>query len=295
MGFFGSIVRFLAAGLNKRDTTEHLLKGALLRPIVDGGPIRLRRYPPDASLARYVRHYWFVSWDLPEAQSYVQPVLTMPAVNAVVEADGAWVYGVRSRRDERILTGRGNAWGVLFLPTGFYPFWQRSLHLLQNRRIPFWDAFESRQPPRAPRAAASCVELSRALAPGLPDSDARACLDGYLSTWVPESHEHDDVQAWVKSIETDSAITRVEQLAERHQVNVRTLQRLMRTHVGLGPKQVIRRYRLLEAAARLASGEILSHAHLALDLGYADQAHFVRDFRAVTGNSPGRQQRSRGA
>jgi AraC-like DNA-binding protein len=46
----------------------------------------------------------------------------------------------------------------------------------------------------------------------------------------------------------------VDQPATEFGVGVRRLQRLFRDHVGAGPKWVIRRYRLHEAAARAADG-----------------------------------------
>jgi AraC-like DNA-binding protein len=49
---------------------------------------------------------------------------------------------------------------------------------------------------------------------------------------------------------------------------------------------VIRRFRLHEAADRLASGEDLDLAALALSLGYFDQAHFTSDFRKLVGETP---------
>jgi AraC-like DNA-binding protein len=52
---------------------------------------------------------------------------------------------------------------------------------------------------------------------------------------------------------------------------------------------VIKRYRLHEAAARL--GGAVDMAALALELGYFDQAHFIRDFKAVVGQPPGRYAR----
>jgi hypothetical protein len=134
----------VTAGLNKRDNTSHLLDGALIKPIAASGPIQLRRYLPSRpELAPFVRHFWFVSWDFPEGQSYLQPVLPLPAVNAVVEADGAWVYGVWSRRYDKLLSGRGSAWGILFLPTGFSAFWSRSIHALRDRRLGFDEVFDS--------------------------------------------------------------------------------------------------------------------------------------------------------
>jgi AraC-like DNA-binding protein len=55
---------------------------------------------------------------------------------------------------------------------------------------------------------------------------------------------------------------------------------------GLHPKWLLQRRRLQEAAARLRSGGT-DLARLAADRGYADQAHLTRDFRTVTGLTPG--------
>ena len=69
-------------------------------------------------------------------------------------------------------------------------------------------------------------------------------------------------------------------------VGVRTLQRLFDETVGVSPKWVIQRYRLHEAAARMAAAAAIDWADIALELGYADQAHFIRDFRKLVGRSP---------
>jgi AraC-like DNA-binding protein len=69
-------------------------------------------------------------------------------------------------------------------------------------------------------------------------------------------------------------------------MNKRTLQRLFAKYVGVSPKWVIQRYRLHEAAEQLAAGSSIGQAALAADLGYSDQAHFVRDFKSVVGMTP---------
>jgi AraC-like DNA-binding protein len=83
----------------------------------------------------------------------------------------------------------------------------------------------------------------------------------------------------------DRTLVRVDDLVDRHGMNKRTLQRLFARYVGVRPKWVIQRYRLHEAAERLAAGGV-DHAALASELGYSDQAHFARDFKAIVGLSP---------
>jgi AraC-like DNA-binding protein len=43
---------------------------------------------------------------------------------------------------------------------------------------------------------------------------------------------------------------------------------------------------LHDAAARLADAGRVNLTRLAHELGYSDQAHFTRDFKAVVGRSP---------
>jgi AraC-like DNA-binding protein len=59
-----------------------------------------------------------------------------------------------------------------------------------------------------------------------------------------------------------------------------------REHIGLPPKTVARVLRF-EQAVRLAEETELSWLEIALRCGYYDQAHLIRDFRAISGCTPG--------
>ena len=100
----------------------------------------------------------------------------------------------------------------------------------------------------------------------------------------PDAHVARIVEI-VYSVAEDRGILKVEDLVERYNIPKRTLQRLFAKYVGVSPKWVIQRYRLHEAAERLAAGPV-SQSALALSMGYSDQAHFVRDFKAIVGTSP---------
>jgi AraC-like DNA-binding protein len=55
--------------------------------------------------------------------------------------------------------------------------------------------------------------------------------------------------------------------------------------LGVSPKWLIRCFATPE---RLHAGVDMNLSTLAQDLGYFDQAHFTRDFKQITGVSPGR-------
>jgi AraC family transcriptional regulator len=96
--------------------------------------------------------------------------------------------------------------------------------------------------------------------------------------------------AWLGEVEEilrhefTSTLT-VAELANRvgvHPVHLsRTWRRFRRSPVG----EAVRRLRIDEARARLASGTD-ALVDLAVDLGFADQAHFTRAFRRITGTTP---------
>ncbi len=82
----------------------------------------------------------------------------------------------------------------------------------------------------------------------------------------------------------DRSIIRLQDVVTASGLSLRLLQRHFLQYVGVNPKWVIQRYRLHEAAERLKAGPV---DLTALALGYFDQAHFTRDFRAIVGKPPG--------
>ena len=114
-----------------------------------------------------------------------------------------------------------------------------------------------------------------------------AVMEEFLRARLPAPDPQLDVlAAIVRTMLEDPGVVRVDELAARHAMSPRTLQRLFRRYVGVSPKWVLQRYRLHEAAERIAEGRDGDWAATALDLGYFDQAHFIRDFKALVGASP---------
>ena len=90
----------------------------------------------------------------------------------------------------------------------------------------------------------------------------------------------------VEQAEEDSSLVRAAQLADLAGVSLRTLQRWFASHVGIGPKWVVQRFRLLDATAAAHEGRDVDWAALAARLGYADQSHLIRAFTQLVGHPP---------
>jgi AraC-like DNA-binding protein len=248
----------------------------ILGPEAIGRVFSLRRSPPAADLAHLVERHWVVRWDLGDRPPYRQEVVTHPCVNLVFEPHGAGVFGVHRRRDVRLLSGHGWAVGVKFRPGGFSGFLGRPVHEITDRALPLAAVFGD---------AGAALTRDAAEHTGAADKIAR--VEAFLRARMPRPDpEVELVQDVVADMLGVDPATTVAEIARRHAVSTRTLQRLFRRHVGVGPKWVLRRYRLQEAAEQLAAGERSDWTRLALDLGYFDHAHFIRDFRAVVGRSP---------
>lgn len=119
------------------------------------------------------------------------------------------------------------------------------------------------------------------------DVRRRAVFEAFLKDHlVAADAQYDLVRVIITAMAEDRSITRVDQVTERFDLPIRTLQRLFRRYVGVGPKWVLRRYRLHDGADLLANGEAAELADLALALGYFDQAHFSREFKDQIGLTP---------
>jgi AraC-like DNA-binding protein len=86
---------------------------------------------------------------------------------------------------------------------------------------------------------------------------------------------------------------RVEELARALRLGERTVERRFRAAFGMTPKRLARLVRLRHVLGALATGTYDTLAGLALDLGYADQAHLVRDYKLLTGHLPGAEDAAR--
>jgi AraC-like DNA-binding protein len=241
-----------------------------------GAPLRAERRPPAPQLADVVEWVWQTWWDLAERAPHVVEILTDTACHLVFEPGRAELVGVVTRTFTRTLSGRGGVVGVKLRPAALRRFTARSAADFTDRRVDLGAVLGL----DGAAAAAALLALPTAAARA---AHAEAFVRAHL---LPDDPQVALAQSLVAALEADRSLTTVASLAVRAGVGARTLQRLFKDYVGAGPKWVIRRCRLLEAAEELRDRPIANLAELAASLGYFDQSHFAREFKAVVGRAP---------
>jgi len=237
--------------------------------------ISLRRHAPAAALAHCIEYHWIVEWDLRGQPAQAQRVLPYPNAHLAFEAGQTALHGVALGPFDKTLAGQGRVLGVRFRPGGARALVPGDMAALTGRTLaPTALGFCAQQAERAVLGASDDAAMIAAaealLAPRIGAPDPRAQLAERAVLAAQAEHGPVDVATLAAVVGLDE----------------RALQRLFRTYVGVPPKWVIQRFRLQEAAARLAAPGAPDLALLAQELGFFDQAHLTRAFTALVGRSP---------
>ena len=256
---------------------------AIVRPNAAEERFTVERIAPGAALAEFVDYHWLVRWNVPAPHR--QQVVPQPRVHVVAEDGRLLVHGVSQEPFFRTLIGSGHVLGAAFHPGGFRPLLRTSVGRISGSVRPAADLLGVDDLPVAGRILG-----------GHDGAAMVAALEAYLLGIGPEPDPTSRrVTELVAVAERRVEITRAEMLAAEAAMSLRSLQRLFTEYVGVGPKWVIQRFRILDAVAAAHSGAVTDWAALARELGFSDQAHLTRVFTQVVGTPPASYQRELGS
>ena len=246
---------------------------AILHPSEAAQRIDVDRVPASVRWAGLVDYHWYVGWRADEPHE--QLVVPQPRIHLAAEHGRLLVHGISRDPFRRRLDGIGHTLGAAFHPGGFRPLLRGPVSGLAGRVVPAVEVLGVDDRPAA-RAILDTGDVAT----------MAAAMEAYLdSVGADPDPAVDEVRALVALVEEDRGLIRAEQLAERASMSLRSLQRLFGEYVGIGPKWVVARCRILDAAVAHRGGPV-DWAALAADLGFADQAHLTRAFTRVVGTPP---------
>ncbi len=257
-----------------------------------------RELPPHDTLRHVVRCYWFLSGDgsadgpgepaLPDGSPELIINLSdpfqaftangaptvQPLTMLVGQITGPFVVGP---------TGHVQIVAVRFEPHGAAMFC-RNMAAITNRWIDY-SAFEvsARDALHVPSLRDA---LSHAIGQSAPFDACVEILNTRLQSPVTMSMTLDPrVTKAVRLIREFGGVVAQDAMAREIGTTPRTLQRLFASHVGISPKLLARitRFQRVFRAWQQAPHSL---ARVAMDCGYFDQSHLVRDFRDFAGEAP---------
>ena len=90
----------------------------------------------------------------------------------------------------------------------------------------------------------------------------------------------------VDGITRDPSQTNLAKLSDRIGYSQKHLISMFKKNVGITPKTYVRVMRFQKAIAAVESSESIDWTAIALESGFYDQAHFINDFKALSGFTP---------
>lgn len=117
--------------------------------------------------------------------------------------------------------------------------------------------------------------------------DRCSLLEDILITSLTRADVRLDAIDWVvRTIECRKGRVEVRRLATACDLSLRQFERRFGERVGIAPKTFCRVVRFQHALAALRRGPSGNLANLAAEFGFADQSHFIRDFKSLCNYLP---------
>jgi AraC-like DNA-binding protein len=228
------------------------------------GPYREQAAPP--SLAPWVECFWTLEAASPIPGYAVAPDGCLDIVFS--QAQGLRVIGTMTA-ERRYNLPAARVCGVRFRPGMAAPFLKAPADGLTDLELPLEDLWG------AP---------ARALAEQLANTPSGIET---LSAALPRpAAPPDRVQHAIAGIVAAHGSADVDAAADDANLSPRQFRRRCLEATGLSPKHLCRVLRFRRASELAARAPGLKWSLIALDAGYFDQAHLIRDFREFTGRSP---------
>lgn len=254
-------------------------------------PLRYAEYAPSPALAPYVRCHWAFEGDASAGRGAEEriapdgrpelifhlgaPFERLDDRGSVLTQHRAVFVGQIDRAMTVRPTGRAAIFAVRFRAAGAAAFCGGAARSLAGLSVPVGDLW--------PGAGA---DLADRIADAAGDRERVALVEKALLARLRPPRETAFVAAAVSRIAAAGGLLRIDDLAADLGASRRTVERAFDDLVGLPPKTLARIVRFRRALESLSAPRRPSFVAVALDCGYSDQSHLVREFRAFTGAPP---------
>jgi len=243
-------------------------------------------YPPDIRLRHLIETYW-VS-DVVVSSASVQRILPDGCVDIIFNFgsnDGTGrtypytsliVGTITSYLDVTYFSGKTQMLGIRFRPVGITAFTRMPVYDLTNKTV---------------ELALTETLFENSLCERLPEfwtmKERIACIENYLISRLPYIFTPEKrIDYAVEYIRNENGQITVKQVADKVCLSERQLERTFKAAVGVSPKTFSRIVKFKHTIDYLRNCPQDSLYTAAIECGYFDHSHLIKDFKMLGGTQP---------
>lgn len=244
-------------------------------------------HDPPPALADSIKAIWHArgtkaEFDAPE------PIVPDGCVEIVFNLGDPFINAQTGELQPRDLLAGQMTRSVIALPTGGVDLIGVRFHTARAGaalRIPMWELQDQLiEGSSVIRGLDTLAESLR----DLPDEDRLEYLAHGLRARLAGTNGDANIDRALALIDRAHGAIAIDTMAREVGVSRRHLERLFKDRVGLGVKQIARISRIHAALEMLQQQPELSGAEIAVDCGYSDQSHLIRECQELAGQTPQR-------
>ncbi|MDR8390803.1 helix-turn-helix domain-containing protein [Aliifodinibius sp. S!AR15-10] len=254
--------------------------------------VQIQEFSPGKDLRPYVEFFWEGQFNLSGTTTLYQKVVPNGFVELVIHpsdshchlpiGDG-WssspdytIIGLYTRPYEVQFPHYVNVFGIRFKPEGIY-------NLFGIPASVFSEKYEDMELVLGREFKEYCERLRETPHVG---QRLKLTTNFLLKKLEQNSAEITYLNRAAEMIRRSEGFNKIDDLPDKVYISQRQLEREFNKKIGITPKRYMRIARLNEVHRKLEEEQELELTKIAFDCGYADQAHFIRDFKSFMGVNP---------
>lgn len=247
---------------------------------------------PTGVLSQFIRHYWVLEADASEGEvceriiptgnielmfHYGDPFVVNKYSEKEKEQPRTFISGISSNYADIYTQGTCGLITVTFLPYGACNFFRFPLHQVEDSIVDMDDLYKE-----------SVKLIEEQISAATTTSERIAIVEKFLYRQLSPvyNRELSIIQKGILLVNESRGQIAAKDLADKLALSPKSLERKFSTLLGKTPKQFLRIVRFQEVIRRFSQKDYSPLTDYAYTNGYFDQAHFIKDFKALSGYTP---------
>jgi AraC-like DNA-binding protein len=256
--------------------------------------LKLNNFSPSLGLGQVVQRYYVVEGTIPPGTEWRNVLLPSIMQSILFCMNGSSqrsiikgqeivvkfpvILGQFTTHFESIASGDLYYIGVHFTPAGLWQVLKTPLQKYANNVV----GLQS-------QIGESAIALEKGLQSIVPLEEKIGFLENFIETQISrkaKAQELDKIEKATSLILQLHGNISIKELIKEAGLSERNLQRYFLEYVGVTPKQFAKIARFNSVTRLLEEEAVLNWQDIFHKVGYFDQAHFIKDFKEITGVSP---------